>query len=84
MNQKNKVIEFLIKNHSRNINIINFIKNYDIQHIEQIGDSVIVKGTSDRNWIYISSKSEEELKIIKNRLDYKDKNNFAILLQFIQ
>ena len=78
LNQKNKVIEFLIKNHSRNINIINFIENYDIQHIEQIGDSVIVKGTSDRDWIYISSKSEEELKIIKNRLDYKDKN-FAVI-----
>ncbi|WP_253205457.1 GNAT family N-acetyltransferase [Clostridium estertheticum] len=78
MGQKNKILELLIKNKIDNINIINFIENYSIFYLEQIGDSVIVKGTSDRNWVYISSKSEEELKIIKSRLDYKDKN-FAII-----
>ena len=78
MNRKNKIIDFLIKKEIDNANIINFMENYPIQYIEKIGDSVIVKGTSDRNWVYISSKSEEELKIIKSRLDYKDKN-FAII-----
>jgi len=77
-NEKNEIIESLMKNETKNINIINFIENYPIHYIEQIGDSVIVKGISDRNWIYISSKSEVELKIIKNRLDYDDKN-FAII-----
>jgi len=78
MNQKNKIMQFLMKNRINNINIINFIEDYQIQYIEQVGDSVLVKGTSDRNWVYISSKSEEELKIIKTRLDYKDKS-FAII-----
>jgi len=67
-----------MKNQISNINIINFIENYPIHYVEKIGDSVLVKGISDRNWIYISSKSEEELKIIKSRLDNKDKN-FAII-----
>ena len=78
MNRKNKIIDFLIKKEIDNANIINFMENYPIQYIEKVGDSVIVKGTSDRNWVYISSKSEEELKIIKSRLDYKVKN-FAII-----
>ena len=67
-----------MKNKSNNLNIINFIENYPIQYIEQIGDSVIVKGRSDRNWVYISSKSEEELKVLKQQLDYNDKN-FAVI-----
>ncbi|SFC50904.1 GNAT family N-acetyltransferase [Clostridium uliginosum] len=78
MNQKTEIIEFLIKDEINNINIINFIEDYPIYYIEKIDDSVIVKGTSDKNWIYISSKSEEELKIIKSRLDNNDKNFAAI------
>jgi len=65
-----------------NINIINFIEDYQIQYIGEIGGSVLVKGASDRNWVYISSKSEEELKIIKSRLDYKDKS-FAIIEEWM-
>ena len=82
LNKENEIMEFLIKNKTDNINIINFIQNYPIYYIKRIGNSVIVKGISDRNWIYISSKSEEELKIIKSRLDYKDKN-FAIIEEWM-
>ena len=78
MNQKNEIIEFLIKDEISNINIINFIESYPIHYIGKVGNTVIVKGTSDRNWIYISSKCVEELKMIKSRLDYEDKN-FAII-----
>lgn len=78
MNQKNKIIEFLKKKEIDNLNIINFMENYPIRYAEKIGDSVLVKGTSDRDWIYISSKSKEQLEIIKKRLDNDDKN-FAII-----
>lgn len=71
-----------MKNQIENINIINFIENYPISYIEKLGDSVIVKGKSDRNWVYISSKSEEEVKIIKNRLDYNDKS-FAVIEEWM-
>lgn len=82
LNQKNEIVKFLTKNKSSNINIINFIENYPIKYIKQIGDSVIVKGKSDRNWIYISSKSEEELKIIKGKLNYNDRY-FAVIEEWM-
>lgn len=82
MKQKNKIIEFLIKDQVNNINIINFIENYPIYYIEKVGNSVIVKGKSDRDWVYISSKSEEELKIIKSMLNNEDKN-FAIIEEWM-
>lgn len=67
-----EVLSYLQSDIVRNANIINFINNYPISYIEKVGHSVVVKGTSDRNWIYISSKSEEELKIIKERLQGDD------------
>lgn len=76
--KKNEILDFLKKSEIRNINIINFIKNYPIHYMDKIGDSIIVKGTSDKNWIYISSKCEEEVKKIKNSLDNNDKNFAAI------
>lgn len=78
MNQKSEIINFLKKDQINNINILNFIENYPIHNIEKVGDSVLVKGTSDKDWIYISSKSVEELKILKNRLRQGDKNFAAI------
>ena len=78
MIEKNKIIEYLKKDRINNINIINFIENYPIYYTEKIGNSIIVKGTSDRNWIYISSKSEEELTIIMRGLNNSDKN-FAVM-----
>ena len=78
MNQKSEILDFLIKNPISNLNIINFIENYPIYYIEKIGDSVLVKGTSDKEWIYISSKSQDELNTIKDRLDSNDKSFAAI------
>ena len=78
MNHKNGIIEFLKKDELKNLNIINFIENNPIYFIEKIGNSVIAKGISDKVWIYISSRSEDELKIIKKRLDNDDKN-FAVI-----
>jgi 8-oxo-dGTP diphosphatase len=78
LNEGNDVLEYLKKNEADNINIINFIKNYPIYYMERIGSSVFIKGVSDRNWIYISSKSSKELELIKNKLDNIDKS-FAVI-----
>lgn len=82
MNQQNKIIEFLKKDEINNINIINFIENYPISYIERVGDSVVAKGTSDKDWIYISSKSKEELEFIKSKLKHSDKN-FAVIEEWM-
>jgi 8-oxo-dGTP diphosphatase len=58
--------------------MINFINDYPISYIEKVKNSVIVKGTSDRNWIYISSEAAEELNIIKGKLKRND-NLFAVI-----
>lgn len=74
----NEILEFLKQNEEMNANIINFIKNYPIHYAERIGNSVLIKGTSDRRWVYISSRSQNELKELMERLDDEDKN-FAII-----
>ncbi|WP_242865273.1 GNAT family N-acetyltransferase [Clostridium sp. ATCC 25772] len=78
MNDIKDVLKFSYKDKIRNINIINFIENYPISYIEQIGELIIVKGKSDKKWIYISSKSIDELKIIKSKINYDDKNFAAV------
>lgn len=64
MISKKSIIDFLHKDRIKNINIINFIENNSIHYIKRIGDSVIVKGRSDEDWVYISSLSEEESKLL--------------------
>jgi 8-oxo-dGTP diphosphatase len=78
MYEKDSILEYLKKNEIENVSIINFIESYSVNYIERIGDSVLVKGISDRDWVYISSKSLQELEMIKSKLDAGDKN-FAII-----
>ena len=73
-----KTLEFLKKDQVRNINIINFIRNYKISTFDVVGDSVLIRGKSDEDWVYISSKSEEEFLQLISRLDEEDRC-FAIL-----
>lgn len=73
MYSKNEIIEFLKKDIYRNINIINFMEMYPINYIDKAGNSVLVKGRSDENWIYISSSSEEELIELLSKLEAEDK-----------
>ncbi len=73
MQQFSEIIKFLSNNKTDNINLINFMENYPLHYIKKTGDSVLVKGTSDRDWIYISSNSSGELKQITAELNLNDK-----------
>ncbi len=73
-----KVINRLEKNKFKNVNILNFIENNQIKNIELNGESVLARGTSDREWIYISCSNEVELRIIKSKLAEQDMNFGAI------
>ena len=55
-----------------NISIINFIKNNRLLSVDIIGNSVMIRGISDRVWIYISCNNNDELNIIKNKLSDED------------
>jgi len=63
-----EIINFLQKEPVRNSSIIGFIKNNPVSLILSEGESVLVKGTSDREWVYISSKDKSELKILLQKL----------------
>lgn len=68
----------LEQNKINNISIINFIKNNRLLSVDIIGNSVLIRGKSDRVWIYISCNNEDELNIIKNKLTIDDVNFGAI------
>ncbi len=71
-------LEILNKDRIRNINLINFIKEYRIDVIYIEGASVLVKGKSDQAWTYISSESEAEMNALLKYLNEKDQH-FAII-----
>jgi hypothetical protein len=62
----------------KNISIINFIKNNEILSVDIINNSVIVKGISDKKWVYISCPDETGLRYLKKQLNADDKNFGAI------
>lgn len=72
------VLEVLELDKIRNINVINFIRDNRINSAEVVGNSVLIRGFSDRPWVYISSKSQAELKEISGMLTEKDKC-FAVI-----
>jgi len=73
-----KVIKSLEKNKFKNVNILNFIENNTIISAEIFGDSVLIRGISDRDWVYISSSDEDELRKLISNLTEQDKNFGAI------
>lgn len=74
----NEALEILEKDKINNINIINFIKNNKVNSIDILGATILCRGESDRKWIYISSKSTDELNKIKEILKPDDTNYAAI------
>lgn len=75
-------IKILEANLAYNISIINFIKNNKIYKIEIIDNSVVVRGESDRRWVYISSNSKNELTAVIKSLSNED-DNFASIDEWI-
>ena len=60
-NTMEQIIQLLSKDFRRNINILYFAEQYPVTCIKVKGDSVLLKGTSDREWVMISSECVNEL-----------------------
>ncbi|MCL6613742.1 MAG: GNAT family N-acetyltransferase [Firmicutes bacterium] len=73
-----EVLASLRKDPVRNANLINFIENYPPQSILRVGASVLVRGTSDKPWVYISSSSPTEFGELLRKFTPAEKN-FAVL-----
>lgn len=78
MENKEEIIRYLKQDEKFNANIINFMESYPLDYCKKVGDSVVVKGTSDDKWIYISSHSGAELEKITQEFSDSD-TNFAVL-----
>ncbi len=81
MFESKKIMEKLSENLAQNINMINFMKAYPIEEVQVVGESIAIKGTSDRSWVYLSSNSAEELRILKQKLTTAV--NYAVLLEWM-
>lgn len=74
MNQSDisEVIQHLLSDKIMNMSIIGFISDNPVTEVLQQGKTVLVKGISDEEWIYISSKAERELRDLFDQLGEKD------------
>lgn len=71
-------LKILSADRIRNANMINFIRDYPVELIEIAGKSVLIKGKSDKDWIYISSESVSEFEELLDRIN-PDEKYFAVL-----
>jgi len=69
----NAIIKYLKKDLLKNISLIYFQQNNPVMYLKREGNSVVLKGTSDQDWIFISSDQPEELKIILDSFDPTEK-----------
>jgi 8-oxo-dGTP diphosphatase len=70
--KKKEILDLLHKDRIQNLNMINFINSYSVDIFLQSGNSILVRGTSDKSWIYISSKSETEYRELIGQLSESD------------
>lgn len=68
-----EILSALSKDYYSNINVINFIENYTPTFIKQNGDAAIIKGKSDRDWVYIVAKSRKSVNGITDYISKEDK-----------
>ena len=66
-------LKILNRDRLRNINIINFIENNHIYSIETVENSMIVRGRSDRDWVYLMCQNKNELNKVNAKLSDKDR-----------
>lgn len=74
----NAILRYLQAKEKENPSIVNFAENYPVTCAEKIGGSVLIKGSSDHDWVYIYGGSEEELESIDCMLGADDRYFAAI------
>lgn len=68
-----ELLKELKKEYLKNINMVNFLRNYGINRLERYGKSILIRGESDKQWIYFSSSSESEFTYLLSLLEPDDK-----------
>jgi 8-oxo-dGTP diphosphatase len=73
INELQELKRNLVKDPVRNSSTLGFIENNPIIEILSEGSSYIIKGISDREWIYIASENKEEFRNLLTKLYLTDK-----------
>jgi len=76
--QTELIKRFLKKDIIRNLNMLYFMEDNPVHSLERTDDSVLMRGTSDHRWVYISSPDEQELLFLSARLTGEDRY-FAVI-----
>lgn len=63
----------LLREKRRNVNLLNFFDDYPVLDLRVAGDSALICGRSDRDWWYVSSSSEAELRELLKTLQPEDR-----------
>ncbi len=67
-----ETIHQLLKDEITNMSIIGFVSDNPVTEILKEGESVLIKGISDEEWMYIFSKNENELRKLLEGLTDND------------
>ena len=67
------ILLFLKQDKIKNMNMIYFMEEYPVHSLERIDGSVLLRGESDRHWVYISSSEDRELRRVIARLTKEDR-----------
>lgn len=73
-----EIISFLREDSVKNMNMIYFMEDYPVESLDRIGDAVLLRGTSDHTWIYISSRDQAGLNAVAKGLTEEDTHFAAI------
>jgi len=78
MDRVDDLIKLLKRDERKNVNVLNFISQNPVFGIARIGNSVLVRGKSDRLWVYVSSASRDELELLAEDLGAEDDHFAAV------
>ncbi|NOY23539.1 MAG: GNAT family N-acetyltransferase [Acidobacteria bacterium] len=72
------IVSFLKKDELKNMNMLYFMENNPIQSLDKISNSIVLRGNSDHQWVYISTPNTQELGKVVRTLTKNDKF-FAVI-----
>lgn len=66
------MLDQLKQDPARHVSVINFVHDNDIRDIRPVGSAWIIRGTSDRDWVYLVCSNREELEMVIPHLGATD------------
>jgi ribosomal protein S18 acetylase RimI-like enzyme len=66
-----ELVELLNQNPIRNMAVAGFFSNYKLEKHFRTADSLLLLGSSDYTWAYLSAENKEELSTLIDDLDYE-------------